>query len=119
MRKNPTEARIVCECEPVTEAEIRYVVENELAVSVDDVSRRTRLGLGACGGMRCAAHCGALVASLTGRSPEAGRRDALRFLESAAKRRVAAVGPEQARQEALALAALGSELGRFPHGDET
>jgi glycerol-3-phosphate dehydrogenase len=112
IREFSREARVVCECEPVTEAEIRYVVEHELAFTVDDVSRRTRLGLGACGGMRCAARCGQIVAEQTGQSPAEGRRLALRFLSGAAKRRLPVIGPEQARQEALALAALGAELGR-------
>jgi glycerol-3-phosphate dehydrogenase len=78
---------------------------------VDDVSRRTRLGLGACGGMRCAARCGAIVAELTGRSPLDGQRMALDFLETAARRRLSAVGPLQARQEALLLSAVRAELG--------
>lgn len=111
MLRNPREAAVVCPCEPVTEAEIRYVVAEEWATSVDDVSRRTRLGLGACGGMRCAARCGQLVAEMTGRSPQDGVKMAVRFLQGAAARRLPAVGTEQARQEALALAALRSELG--------
>jgi glycerol-3-phosphate dehydrogenase len=32
MQRAPEEAAVVCPCEPVTEAEIRYVVENEFAV---------------------------------------------------------------------------------------
>jgi glycerol-3-phosphate dehydrogenase len=95
----------------VTEAEIRYVVEHELATTVDDVSRRTRLGLGACGGMRCAARCGNIVADALGADPQYGRRSALEFMTGAARRRLCALGPEQARQEALALAAQRSELG--------
>lgn len=114
VQRNPREARVVCECEPVLEAEVRYVVEHELANGVEDVSRRTRLGLGSCGGMRCAARCGAIVAEMKDRSPEAGRRDALLFLERARRRRLAAVGPEQARQEALALAHLRAEVGSAP-----
>ncbi len=111
MQQDPREAAVVCPCEPVTEAEIRYVVQRELAANVDDVSRRTRLGLGACGGMRCAARCGRIVAEMTGGSPDDGRRMALAFLDSAAKRRICALGPEQARQEALALGVLRAELG--------
>jgi glycerol-3-phosphate dehydrogenase len=84
---------------------------------VDDVSRRTRLGLGACGGMRCAARCGQIVAEMTDRSPVEGRRLAIRFLETAVKRRLSVIGPEQARQEALAMAALGAELGRELEGE--
>lgn len=111
MLRNPREAAVVCPCEPVTEAEIRYVVEEEWASSVDDVARRTRLGLGACGGMRCAARCGRIVADATGRSPAEGLRLAITFLHGAAARRLPTLGSQQARQEALALAALRAELG--------
>ena len=60
---------VVCACEPVLEAEVRHVVAHELARDVDDVARRTRLGLGACGGMRCAARCGQIVAEELGLAP--------------------------------------------------
>jgi glycerol-3-phosphate dehydrogenase len=115
MQKKPREAAVVCNCEPVTEAEIRYVIEEELAQDVADVARRTRLGLGACGGMRCALRCGRIVADATGRSPEVGQRLALEFLSQAARRRSPAVGPDQARQEALALSALQAEVGSGSH----
>jgi glycerol-3-phosphate dehydrogenase len=111
IKAEPREAAVVCPCEPVLEAEVRYVVENELARTVEDVSRRTRLGLGACGGMRCAARCGSIVAEMTARSPSAGRGMALDFLESAARRRLAIVGADQARQEALLLATVRASLG--------
>jgi glycerol-3-phosphate dehydrogenase len=111
MQREPREAAVVCVCEPVTEAEIRYVVENELARTVDDVARRTRLGLGACGGLRCALRCGRIVAERTGRSPDDGRRLAVEFLEGAVRRRLPVIGPLQARQEAFALASLRAELG--------
>lgn len=114
MQREPREAAVVCPCEPVTEAEIRYVVENELARSVEDVSRRTRLGLGPCGGLRCALRCGRIVADMTQRGPEVGRRLALEFLEGAVRRRLPVLGPIQAQQEALALAAFTAELGFAP-----
>jgi glycerol-3-phosphate dehydrogenase len=113
--RNPAEAAVVCPCEPVIEAEVRYACEHEWARTVDDVSRRTRLGLGACGGMRCAARCGAIVAEMTERSPRDGHRLALGFLETASRRRVSIVSPLQARQEALQLAAVRSSLGVGSH----
>lgn len=116
MLRQPREAAVVCPCEPVTEAEIRYVIENELASTVEDVSRRTRLGLGACGGMRCAVRCGRIVAEMTGATAGEGLGMAFDFLRAAAKRRVSGIGPEQARQEALALATLGAEVGVAPSG---
>ncbi len=102
---------MVCPCEPVLEAEVRHVLEDEMARSVDDVSRRTRLGLGACGGMRCAARCGQIVADELGLAPHEGVEQARRFLVGRARTRVVAMGPEQARQEALSLAHLRAMLG--------
>lgn len=118
MTENPREAAVVCACEPVTEAEVRYAVANEWARTVDDVARRTRLGLGACGGMRCAARCGAIVAQMTDRSPAAGRRLALDFLRTAARRRMPVLGPEQAPQEALLHASVQASLGLSRAEDE-
>lgn len=117
MQRNPREAAVVCPCEPVTEAEIRYAVEHELASTVEDVSRRTRLGLGACGGMRCALRCGRIVADARGLSPEQGTQLSLAFLDGARRRRLSLLSPDQARQEALSLASLRAELG--PDGQRT
>ncbi len=109
--RKPREAATVCACEPVIEAEVRYVLQNELARSVADVSRRTRLGVGSCGGMRCAARCGQIVAQELGLPPREGVRQALSFLSRQALTRAVALGPEQARQEALAIAGVRAELG--------
>lgn len=111
VRARPREAATVCPCEPVIEAEVRYTLQHELARSVADVSRRTRLGLGACGGMRCAARCGQIVAAELGLSPREGARQALAFLTQQARTRSVALGPDQARQEALAIASARAELG--------
>jgi len=107
----PSEARTVCTCEPIIEAEIRYVLQNEFARTVADVSRRTRLGLGPCGGMRCAARCGCIVAEEHGYAPVDGMRQALRFLKKQARTRSCALGPEQARQEALVIASVRAQMG--------
>jgi glycerol-3-phosphate dehydrogenase len=78
---------------------------------VDDVARRTRLGLGACGGMRCAARCAQIVAEERELHPAEALSQARRFLTKQARTRVVAMGPEQARQEALALAHARATLG--------
>jgi glycerol-3-phosphate dehydrogenase len=111
VKQRPREAYTVCPCEPVIEAEVRYAVRHEFARNVGDVARRTRLGLGACGGMRCAARCGQLVAEELGLPPREGMRQALTFLTRQARTRAPALGPEQARQEALTIAAVRAELG--------
>lgn len=111
IQSRPREAAVVCPCEPVLEAEVRHAVKGELARSVEDVSRRTRLGLGACGGMRCALRCGQIVAEERELPPRVGREMAVRFLVQKARARVVALGPEQARQEAFAIASVRAELG--------
>ncbi len=110
MRQDPREAEIVCPCEPVRRAEIRRAVQREWAFDVDSVSRRTRLGLGSCGAVRCAARCGAIVAELTEQSPAEGRRMAGEFFERAAKHRASIVRTTQARQEMIALAQYRANL---------
>lgn len=109
--RRPRERDVTCVCEPVLEAEVRHVVRHELARTVDDVARRTRLGLGACGGMRCAARCGQIVAQERGLPPAEGLAMARDFVEKQATTRIVAMGPEQAKQEALALAHLRATLG--------
>jgi len=109
--RRPVERDVTCPCEPVLEAEVRHVVREELARTVEDVSRRTRLGLGACGGMRCAARCGQIVAEERGLGPREGLTMAREFLVKQGRSRVVAMGPEQARQEALALAHLRASMG--------
>jgi glycerol-3-phosphate dehydrogenase len=118
MAKKPRERAVVCACEPVLEAEVRHVIVNEMARTVDDVARRTRLGLGACGGMRCAARCGQIVAEELGLPPRDGQAQARVFLAKQARARVVAMGPDQARQEALAIASARAELGVAEEPDE-
>jgi glycerol-3-phosphate dehydrogenase len=111
--RQPSERDVTCPCEPVLEAEVRHVVREEMARTVDDVARRTRLGLGACGGMRCAARCGQILAEERGLSPREGRMLAREFLVRQAKSRIVALGPAQARQEALTLAHTRASLGEL------
>jgi glycerol-3-phosphate dehydrogenase len=110
-QRRPGERHVVCPCEPVLEAEVRHVVREEMACTVDDVARRTRLGLGACGGMRCAARCGQIVAEERGLPPGEGLIMAREFLVRQARTRIVAMGPEQARQEALAMAHARAAMG--------
>ena len=107
---------VVCPCEPVLAAEIVHAIHAEHARTVDDVARRTRLGLGACGGMRCANRCGQIVARELDLPPSVGRAQAAAFVVRQAKMRAPALGPEQARQEALTIASMRS-AGVLPRGD--
>lgn len=44
---------IVCTNEPVIDAEIRYAIQEEMAVTLSDLMRRTRLATGSCQGTEC------------------------------------------------------------------
>lgn len=111
IERSPRERAVVCACEPVLEAEVRHAIGREHARTVEDVSRRTRLGLGACGGMRCAARCGQILADELGAPASSGLASARAFLVRQARARVPCMGPEQARQESLAQAVRASMLG--------
>jgi glycerol-3-phosphate dehydrogenase len=102
---------VTCPCEPVLEAEVRYVLREELARTVEDVARRTRLGLGACGGLHCAARCAQIVAEERGLDGTGALDMARDFLARQASSRVVALGTEQARQEALVCAHVRAALG--------
>ncbi|EKD41291.1 MAG: hypothetical protein ACD_73C00774G0001, partial [uncultured bacterium] len=53
MHQNPDGKTIMCACEPVTQAEIDYVLRHEQVAGLDDLKRRTRLSMGPCQGMNC------------------------------------------------------------------
>ncbi len=48
------EARLVCECEMVTENELLLMAEQDHITNISDLRRRTRLGMGPCQGTLCA-----------------------------------------------------------------
>lgn len=65
---------IICGCEMVLEAEIRYAARHEWAADLDDLRRRTNLGCGPCQGARCVHAAAAVFADEKGLSAaEAGR----------------------------------------------
>ncbi|MFC1850326.1 anaerobic glycerol-3-phosphate dehydrogenase subunit GlpA [candidate division CSSED10-310 bacterium] len=48
---------IVCECELVTDQEILAVARSLEAINLDDIRRRTRMGMGSCQGGYCTIRC--------------------------------------------------------------
>ena len=67
----PETRAIVCVCEPVTEAEIRYVIDHEWVETLEDLRRRTHCGGGPCQGARCARRAATLIARARGEGSEA------------------------------------------------
>jgi glycerol-3-phosphate dehydrogenase len=63
--------------------------------------------------MRCAIRCGQIVAEELGLDPSEGRAMTGDFLERQTRARIVALGPEQARQEALTAAHVRASLGEL------
>lgn len=72
---------IICSCENVIEAEIRYAARHEWAGDLDDVRRRTSLGCGPCQGSRCTHAAAAVLGDELGMSPAESRRMAAEFMQ--------------------------------------
>ncbi|MCA9863895.1 MAG: (2Fe-2S)-binding protein [Thermomicrobiales bacterium] len=60
-----TDRTLICRCEEVAAAEVAAALQHG-AVTVDDVKRRTRAGMGACQGIFCIPAVAAIVAEGTG-----------------------------------------------------
>ncbi len=52
---------LVCECEAVTEGEIKYAIEELSVTNLVDLRRRTRFGMGTCQGELCACRAAGLL----------------------------------------------------------
>ncbi|MBI5502313.1 MAG: glycerol-3-phosphate dehydrogenase/oxidase [Deltaproteobacteria bacterium] len=107
--ERPARRRALCRCEPVLEAEVRWAARHERARTLADVSRRTRLGTGPCGGIRCALPAALVLAAETGRDAAWARDEARRFLEARYRSRRPVVGGDQVRMEAV-IARAAREL---------
>ena len=102
--KRRIEASVVCACEPVMEAEIRHAVHLEHARDVCDVGRRTGLGHGPCGGMRCAHRAAEIVRIERALPPSEAHAMTRRFLAERWSARAPALDATTLAQEELAHA---------------
>jgi len=50
---HPEEGNLVCECEGVTRAEVAQIVADPSTFTLDDLRRKTRMGMGTCQGSFC------------------------------------------------------------------
>lgn len=73
-------AALVCECERVSVAEVKYAIESLDVTRLNDLRRRTRIGMGTCQGHICAMRAAGLLAEKNENKEEA-IRDVARFVE--------------------------------------
>ena len=77
---SPEDRKLVCECEHVTLGEIKYAV-NVLGVkTIEDLRRRTRVGMGTCQGSWCIGKVAAALAEALG-TPEKADELAAAYLD--------------------------------------
>lgn len=103
---SPELAMVVCRGEPVLAAEIVWAVNHEMAHDLGDVSRRTRLGLGACGGVDCVLTAARITGELMGWDSGQRREEARRFLRQRRRERTPVLGGVDMAAEELRRAAL-------------
>jgi glycerol-3-phosphate dehydrogenase len=101
---------VLCECEPVTVAEVRHCVRHEQVERLQDLYRRTRCTGGACLGMRCAWPAARVMAQERGWTQRRTEEEVRDFLDSRWRDRPAVLRGAAVAQEELyrgALCAMG------------
>ncbi len=82
MIENDTQSReIICKCENITEAEVKYAIEYEFAKTISDIRRRTRLGMGSCQGGGCTLKAARILKNEFNFSVEKEELEATNFLQ--------------------------------------
>jgi glycerol-3-phosphate dehydrogenase len=104
----------VCQCEPVTEAELRHCIRHEGARTLDDLRRRTRLAMGGCQGTRCIVRAGEILAEELGLTPTQVLAQLLDLLQQRFRGKAPALAGISLAQEELNQARhfLVADLGR-------
>lgn len=60
--RKSSDSALVCECERVSVAEVKYAIESLDVTHLDDLRRRTRIGMGTCQGHICAMRAAGILA---------------------------------------------------------
>jgi len=95
----------ICICEPVIEAEIRYVIRYQWVRTLNDLRKRTRLGTGPCQGTGCTLKAAAILADELGCDINQVRQQVADFLQERWAGRQPVLEGVQLAQEELVRAA--------------
>ena len=72
---------LVCECEEVTVGEVKHALNSKAVESIDQLRRRTRVGMGTCQGQLCTLRAACLVSELLKRTPKDTVADVAAFID--------------------------------------
>ncbi len=95
----PEEKAIVCTVEPTTAAEIRYAFKHEMAESISDAMRRTRVAQGSCQGTECLLPAIGIMAEERALDADGILAETSRFLEQSWRARKSILSESQLAQE--------------------
>lgn len=99
--RHPEWKTSVCTCEPVIEAEIRFVIRTEFPYSLNDLRRRLRLGTGQCQGAFCTFKAASILAEELDLNGEDYQLEIMDFLSERWKGKRPPMRGEQLAQEEL------------------
>ncbi len=98
--------RIVCRCEPITEAELVHAARHEQVRSLADAFRRVGLAAGPCAGAACILRAAEVIGAELGWSASQRFEAAREFVQGAWLGRAPVLGPSGWAQEELARGAM-------------
>ncbi len=81
IRDNPSYAGFVCNCDPIIEAELRYVIRNEMVRRAVDLIGRCHLAEGPCQGLECGVQAAIIFGEERGLSPQETAQEAFTLLQ--------------------------------------
>lgn len=90
LKKDKKNYRIICECEMVSAGEIEYAIKNLNVKNIQDLRKRTRIGMGPCQGELCSYRVAGLFPEF---NPEVSGDDALKMLRDYLEERFRGVKP--------------------------
>jgi glycerol-3-phosphate dehydrogenase len=100
IRENPALGYLVCQCEPVTEAELRFVIRTEHVRRAVDLIGRCHIGEGPCQGMGCIMQAAIIFGQERGLSPQQVAEEAVLLMQEKWRwRRTVLDGPQLANEE--------------------
>jgi glycerol-3-phosphate dehydrogenase len=101
MQKDPEKAKLICPCEPVSVAEIEYVIENEFVRTLSDLKMRTRWTMGPCQGTECLLPGAHLFEKLVDDVNDVQKNHVPQFMNEWWWNRAAVLTTDQLKQEEL------------------
>ncbi len=110
LEDNPSWRSVICACEPVIEAEVRYSAREEFPQTLNDLRRRTRLGTGPCQSTHCTLRAAPIFAEELDLTGEQTQLEVLRYLSERWKGKRPALRGELLPQEELVQAVYACVL---------